>query len=114
MANLHLIKVLARKKNLTLKEVAEQLGITQQALSLLIRTGTTRIDTLERIAELLDVSPAIFFEDGHAQSAVAQEHSIAVGGSNNKVNGQADGYIELLKKKDEQIDRLLTIIEKLK
>ena len=48
-------------------------------------------------------------EDG---SAVASDHSIAVSGDSNQINAISEKFIALLEKKDEQIDRLLTIIEK--
>lgn len=71
-------------------------------MSLLMRTGSTKIDTLERIAEKLGVSPSVFFED--TPPAISTDHSIAVSGNKNKVNqAQEDKYIELLAKKDEQM-----------
>ncbi len=112
MANLQLIKVLARRKDISIKELADDLGITQQAMSLMMRTGSTKIDTLERIAEKLGVSPSVFFED--TPPAIATDHSIAVSGNKNKVNqAQEDKYLALLAKKDEQIDRLLALLEQL-
>lgn len=47
---------------------------------------------------------------------IASEHSTAFKGNGNTVNtGTGDEkYLELLQKKDEQIDRLLSIIERMK
>lgn len=62
MANLLKIKELAKEKNIAIKDLAEKVGITPQALSKLMRLGSTNTDTLERIASLLGVSAAVFFE----------------------------------------------------
>ena len=51
MANLQLIKELADQKNISLSAIASELGITPQALSKIIRNNSTKIETLEKIAE---------------------------------------------------------------
>lgn len=108
MANLQLIKALAMEKNISMDALAKELGITPQALSKLMRLNSTKIDTLERIAEKLKVSPCVFFGDSMAS---ASDGSISVNGNENNVN-QVDKFMALLEKKDEQIDRLLTLLEK--
>ena len=112
MANLQLIKVLARQKNISLDSLAKELELTPQALSLIIRGNSTKIATLERIAQILDVSPAVFF-GGQPNGSAATDNSIAVNGNKNKVNSQVDKSLALLSKKDEHIDRLLTQIDQL-
>ncbi len=62
MANLAKIRTLCKQRRLTLIELARQVGITEGALHIAIRTGRTSIDTLERIAAALNVHPGIFFE----------------------------------------------------
>lgn len=63
MANLHRIKEIILKKNLSIKEVSRDVGITEQALLKIIRENSTKIETLEKIAMKLNVSPKIFFDD---------------------------------------------------
>ena len=62
MANLQKIKDLASERNIAMKDLAEQAGLTPQALSRLMRLGSTNTETLERIAEILGVSAAVFFD----------------------------------------------------
>lgn len=63
MANLQKIKQLLRDKDISIRDFAKDLGITEQALQLLIRKNSTKIETLELIAQKLNVSISIFFED---------------------------------------------------
>lgn len=63
MANLQKIKQLLREKNISIRDFAKDIGITEQALQLLIRKNSTKIETLELIAQKLNVSITIFFED---------------------------------------------------
>ena len=115
MANLQLIKILARERCIPLDELAKELEITPQALSKIIRLNSTKIETLERIAEKLKVSPCVFFASPEEidPKVIAREGSIAVSGKQIKVNEQTGQFIALLRKKDEQIDRLLALIEHL-
>jgi Helix-turn-helix. len=115
MANLQLIKILAREKNISLDNLAKELNITPQGMAKLIRLNSTRIDTLERIAEKLKVSPCVFFTPPEEidQKVVAREGSIAVSGKQIKVNEQTGQFLAHLAKKDEQIDKLLAQIDRL-
>lgn len=116
MANLQKIKTLAREKNISLDTLANNLGITAQALSKAIRLNSTKIETLERIAEQLGVSPCEFFTDATSATGqvVATEGSIAVSGKQIKlIDQQARQFLANLSKKDEHIDRLLGQIDRL-
>lgn len=73
MANLQKIKELAKEKNIAIKFLAENVGITPQALSKIMRLGSTNTDTLERIAALLGVSAAVFFDPTPASASEVQE-----------------------------------------
>lgn len=63
MVDLGKIETLAKEKGIQLGVLAERAGISYQALNKLIRNNSTRIETLVSIAEILDVSPSIFFSD---------------------------------------------------
>lgn len=53
------IKKAREKKGLTQKAVAEMIGVTEPAIRALeIRTNHPRVDTVEKISKVLDVSPA--------------------------------------------------------
>lgn len=76
MANLLKIKELANEKNIAIKDLAAGAGLTPQALSRLMRLGSTNTETLERIAQILCVSPAVFF-DAPAEISETQTSSCA-------------------------------------
>ncbi len=62
MAKLNLIKEIAKAKDLTLEQVAERAGLKAQAIHLMVRKGSTSIDTLEKIAAVLEVPAYIFLD----------------------------------------------------
>ena len=63
MAQLQNIKSIAQARHISIEQLAEQVGIKSQAIHLMVRTGSTRIETLEKIAEVLKVPCKIFFDD---------------------------------------------------
>lgn len=63
MAQLQHIKSIAQARQISIEQLAEQVGIKSQAIHLMVRTGSTRIETLEKIAEVLKVPCKIFFDD---------------------------------------------------
>ncbi len=68
MANLKRIRDLCDEKRLTLKELSEKIGISQNGLQRIMKDNTTRIDTLERIAKVLDVPITAFFQDKYGEN----------------------------------------------
>jgi len=63
MANLQKIKVIAKERGITISELAEQLGMTPQAVHLMVRENSTKTDTLERVAQILQVPITVFFDE---------------------------------------------------
>lgn len=63
MANLRIIKDLLREKNITIRDFARDMDMTEQGLQRLIRENSTKVETLEAIASKLNVSISLFFED---------------------------------------------------
>ena len=53
----------------------------------------------------------MFYPD--TAKTIANDNSIAVSGNGNQISAISEKFIGLLEKKDEHIDRLLTVIEKL-
>lgn len=56
------VKIACRKKKISQKELAKQLGVDPASLSRMIK-GNPRLDTIERIAKALDVSVSTLFEE---------------------------------------------------
>ena len=62
MANLNLIKALAESKNIPITQLAQAVGVSEQQIHLMVRKNSTKIETLEKIARVLNVSVAFFFD----------------------------------------------------
>ncbi|WP_418212825.1 helix-turn-helix domain-containing protein [Bacteroides difficilis] len=63
MVHLERIKELCEKKNVTMKQAAVELGMTEQSLHKIIKANSTKIDTLLTIAQYFNVEPAYFFDN---------------------------------------------------
>lgn len=63
MANYQLIRDICKEKGFSLKQLAEAIGITEPGLQKLLRTKSTKISTLESIAQQLEVPINQFFSD---------------------------------------------------
>ena len=63
MANLQIIRTLSKNRGMTLKKLSELLGISENGLQRIIKTNSTKIETLEKIAKILNVSITVFFPD---------------------------------------------------
>ena len=128
MANLQKIKVLAKKRGTTINDLAKQLGMTPQAIHLMVRENSTKTDTLERIARMIEVPISIFFDetmDGEKFQNAGTENNQSSRDNNTGINmAEHDELIKLreevkyLKKilsdKDERIADLKERIEELK
>lgn len=79
MINLQIIKDIAEQKNIPMATIASELGITPQALSKLMRNNSTKIDTLEKIAQILKVSVTVFFDDD-ANGDMLKSNAHSLGG----------------------------------
>lgn len=63
MVHLERIKELCEKKNVTMKQAAIELGMTEQSLHKIIKANSTKIDTLLSISQYFNVEPAYFFDN---------------------------------------------------
>ena len=103
MANLLIIRDLCKSKKITIRELAKKVEIGEAALQALIKNGSTNTTTLEKIAQVLDVPVGVFF-DGYAGS-------LSVNVPQKQYDGEPSELLELLREKDRQIDRLMTMLE---
>lgn len=63
MVHLERIKELCEKKNVTMKQAAIELGMTEQSLHKIIKANSTKIDTLLSISQYFNVEPSYFFDN---------------------------------------------------
>ncbi len=61
MADLSIIKPLLKERGIKIKDFCEELGLTEQGFAKLIRANSTKIETLELIAQKLNVPVTLFF-----------------------------------------------------
>jgi len=68
MVNLHLISSLLDKKNLSIDQLAVEIGLKKGAIYKLMSENSTKIETLEKIAHVLNVPISYFFEETEVPS----------------------------------------------
>lgn len=85
MKNFDNIKALAAAKKIKLADVATAAGITYQQLNRIVRTQSTTLETLEKIADALGV-PVSYFLDGQECDVISIGDNSPGGGKNNTVN----------------------------
>ena len=63
MANLLKIRDLLKEKKVSIRELSNAIGITEQGINRLLRENSTKVETLESIAKFLGVSISYFFDE---------------------------------------------------
>lgn len=114
------IKEILRKNGVTQSAVAKMIGESQQNLSAALSQDDVRTSLVERIANAIGLPVSLFYGDTNIATATG-ENSSAVAGNNNTVHApRNDDFLKelaaqrrLTEKSQEQIDRLLGVIEKL-
>jgi len=103
------------------RDLAERIGYTESSLSQIING---KVNLSERfIKKLYSIDNRLseeWIKNGSGQMLIIEApHTIngdgntAIHGHGNQVNNETSRFIALLEKKDEQMDRLISIIEKL-
>ncbi len=97
-------------KGLIKKNIADQLGITPTYFSRLMKNDSMDCHMLENICKIINVSPAIFFDDCTSINVGGANASSLLGNANAQVNitqGEAQALRELLAEKERTIQILL-------
>ena len=99
------IKDILRSEGITIADVARMLGHNgDQRLHSALKSEDVKSGLIEDIARVTNYEGS--------GNTVATDHGIAVSGDSNQINALSEKFIALLEKKDEQMDRLIGIIEK--
>jgi len=125
MADLSKIKSLIKNKKLGFAEFAQMINLTDAGLRRIINDNSTSINTLEKIASILDVPVSYFFEEGVTGGSGVEKNlnhsqfNYQQGDGNKNAQHVGDGCVEcgrlrreveslqeLLKAKDEIINLL--------
>jgi len=96
------IKIMCQKKGFTIESMAEQIGMSRTGLTASLKSGTLKIESLEKISEILGVSPCLFFQKDGISQKIDFLRDEVIGKSNVVMN------IELLLK---EIGKTLTFSE---
>lgn len=104
------LKEILYEEGINLSELAAKLGFANdQRLHSALKAADVKSGLIEAIARATNKSIGFFYRD--VLGAVASEGSVAVSGDGNTVSTISERFISLLEKKDEQMDRLLTLLE---
>lgn len=106
MANLQIIRDLAFSKKIKLAEIAAKCDITQQGLNALINSNSTKVETLEKIAKVLNVPISTFF--GEEQAMVAD--NIAPYGITKIADDELQQENEKLKAKNAELEKQVKVL----
>ena len=78
MADLSIIKPLLKERKIKIKEFCDELGLTEQGFAKLIRANSTKIETLELIAQKLNVPVSTFFTENKEAEILTNMHCVEV------------------------------------
>ena len=110
------VKEFLRKNKVSMKEIAQLLDLTPQNFSSMLQKDDVRSGLLEKIAAAIGV-PVTAFYGGEGNIVNGNGNAVGNNSVNNAYTKEAIAEIakahELHAKSQEQIDRLLGIIEKL-
>lgn len=104
------LKEILADEGINLAKLSRSLGFdNDQRLHSALRAEDVKSGLIEQIAKATNKSVCFFYRT--AGDSTARDNGIAVLGDGNSVTTLSERFISLLEKKDEQMDRLLTMLE---
>jgi transcriptional regulator with XRE-family HTH domain len=83
------IKKLSKQRKLSIKELSAQCGMTEVGFHQSLNNMTLKVETLEKIAEILKVSVSVFFDSGaNLPVAVSNESAKIIGKFTGKISAE--------------------------
>lgn len=106
------LKNAIKGSNLTIRECASKVGMSETGFHQSIQRGTMTISVYEKICELLGVSPSSFFDDAS---------SVTVSGNQNQIGGIGNGNrivftspeVKALKQRIKDLEKIIDSQEKM-
>lgn len=106
------LKEILAAEGINLSELARLLGFANdQRLHSALKAEDVKSGLIESIARVTNKSIGFFYKD--TLGSLATDNSVAASGDGNPITTLSERFISLLEKKDEQMDRLLVVIERL-
>lgn len=103
------LKDILAKTGKSYADIANLLGISSQSLYQIFKADDVKSGLLEKLCSVLGEDVTLFY----GGMVKATNNSLAINGNGNNANNDTSAFLSLLTKKDEQIDRLLSIIEQM-
>lgn len=104
------LKKILKEEGVNLTELAKMLGFdNDQRLHSALKAEDVKSGLIEAIAKATNKNVGFFYKN--TTGAIASDNSVAVSGDGNSVNAISERFISLLEKKDEQMDRLIGLLE---
>lgn len=105
------LKKILKEEGVNLTELAKMLGYdNDQRLHSALKAEDVKSGLIEAIAKATNKNVGFFYKNDNG--VIASDNSVAVSGDGNSVNSISERFISLLEKKDEQMDRLIGLLEK--
>lgn len=106
------LKEILASEGINLSELARLLGFANdQRLHSALKAEDVKSGLIEAIAKATNKNICFFYQ-GDAHKAIASDNGVAVSGDGNSITTISERFISLLEKKDEQMDRLISMLEK--
>lgn len=93
------LRAFLKKRHYNLAEIARGLGISQQHLNGIFSVQDVKTGTIQKLAEVLNISPCEFFDD----SITAIDHSLALRGDGNNIQTTDRELLAIIRQQTEQI-----------
>lgn len=108
--NYNELKDIAKLKNILLKDLATEIGVSRQGLQKMIDNETIELRLVKKMSELLNISPAKFFEIGTYGLNITTGH-VQNGNGNKMILENKDREIEMLKKQLADKEEIIELLK---
>jgi transcriptional regulator with XRE-family HTH domain len=94
--NINKLKALLHQRDISQKEMAEKIGMSEPAMSNAMRRGDFKVATLEKIAKVLNVNMSVFFNDDPVQNTFNEPKATYKTSNNSEIE-------KLIKERDDAL-----------
>lgn len=107
------IKTLLEKRKITIQKLCDEVGISTVGFHNIYNNKSIKVQTLEKIADVLQVPIKYFFEDETSDNPFFVNESTVTYGDNNKILINKNNEIKELKNENELLKNALKDKEKI-
>jgi transcriptional regulator with XRE-family HTH domain len=111
------IKFLADEKKITLKQICANVEITEQGLQRMFLNNSMKIETMEKIAKVLQVPVSYFFEDDNKEVSkkinAGDNNVISIGNKNNNNTNTETKDLAVCRKEVEGLKKEIELLKEM-